>query len=288
MMNRAERLARLLRVLAAIISEPGLNPLELADKAGVSERTLRRDLAQLRDLGYEVAYTSGYEVQEKLNLEGRGKQKARTHADDALLQAVAHAVEAAGLWRDTTTAGAPAPRRRARRSTGVRPLILIPAGDDDADFIYATGMAVESALYIRFAPGDDLIVSSPLEIERTRVQAKASRVLSFSEAGFVDRGAYASFAVLAARLLGERNLEEARVSPRLQAGYLEALRAAGLDIEVEESLFEAERRHKSAAEATAIREAQQAAEAALREVVRLLAAAEIREGLLWADGGPMT
>ena len=45
-MNRAERLARLLRVLAAIISEPGLNPLELADRAGVSERTLRRDLAR--------------------------------------------------------------------------------------------------------------------------------------------------------------------------------------------------------------------------------------------------
>src|SRR5690349_24866307 len=76
-MNRAERLARLLRVLAAIISEPGLNPLELAERAGVSERTLRRDLAQLRDLGYEVAYTSGYEVQEKLNLEGRRERHPR-------------------------------------------------------------------------------------------------------------------------------------------------------------------------------------------------------------------
>src|SRR5256886_14734536 len=73
--NRAERLARLLRVLAAIIAEPGLNPLELAERAGVSDRTLRRDLAHLRDLGYEVAYTSGYEVQEKLNLEGRGRQR---------------------------------------------------------------------------------------------------------------------------------------------------------------------------------------------------------------------
>ena len=70
-MNRARRLARLLNILAAIIAEPGLNPLELADRAGVSERTLRRDLNQLRELGYEVAYTSGYEVQEKLNLEGR-------------------------------------------------------------------------------------------------------------------------------------------------------------------------------------------------------------------------
>src|SRR5438270_12175012 len=103
--NRAERLARLLRVLAAIIAEPGLNPLELAERAGVSERTLRRDLVQLRDLGYEVAYTSGYEVQEKLNLEGRGRKAMRTRGDDALLLAVAYAVEPAGLWRDFDSDG---------------------------------------------------------------------------------------------------------------------------------------------------------------------------------------
>src|SRR5439155_1537507 len=190
LLNRAERLARLLRVLAAIIAEPGLNPLELAEKAGVSERTLRRDLAQLRDLGYEVAYTSGYEVQEKLNLEGRGKKAARPRGDDALLQAVAHAVEAAGLWRDTTPASVAAPRKRPRRATRPRPLVLIPSGHGDA--------------------------------------------------------------------------------------------------EVDQSVFEAERRHKTRDEADKIRHAQQAAEKAMTEIVRLLARGEIREGLLWADGKPMT
>jgi len=74
--NRADRLARLLRILSAVIAEPGLNPLELADRAGVSERTLRRDLVQLRALGYDVAYTGGYEVQEKLNLEGRAGHRS--------------------------------------------------------------------------------------------------------------------------------------------------------------------------------------------------------------------
>jgi predicted DNA-binding transcriptional regulator YafY len=59
-----------------VIAEPGLNPLELAERAGVSERTLRRDLVQLRALGYEVAYTGGYEVQEKLNLEGRAGHRS--------------------------------------------------------------------------------------------------------------------------------------------------------------------------------------------------------------------
>ena len=75
-MNRARRLARMLRILAVVIAEPGLNPLELAERAGVSERTLRRDLTQLRDLGYEISYTGGYEVQEKLNLEGRSAPRS--------------------------------------------------------------------------------------------------------------------------------------------------------------------------------------------------------------------
>jgi predicted DNA-binding transcriptional regulator YafY len=74
--NRADRLARLLRILSAVIAEPGLNPLELAERARVSERTLRRDLVQLRALGYDVAYTGGYEVQEKLNLEGRSGHRS--------------------------------------------------------------------------------------------------------------------------------------------------------------------------------------------------------------------
>src|SRR5216683_1294881 len=278
-MNRAERLARLLRVLAAIIAEPGLNPLELADKAGVSDRTLRRDLAQLRDLGYEVAYTSGYEVQETLNLEGRGRKTPRLRGDDALLQAVAHAVEAAGLWRDTTPASVAAPRKRARRAAGPSPLVLIPSGHGDADFIYATGMDVESALYIRPASGDDVLVASPLEIDRARAESRAARILSFREAGYAEQGPYRSYAVLAAKLLREQDRAEARVSPRLQAGYLEALREAGL---------EAERRRKTREEADKIRDAQQAAEKAMTEVVRLLAQGEIREGLLWADGQPMT
>jgi Xaa-Pro aminopeptidase len=287
-LNRAERLARLLRVLAAIIAEPGLNPLELAERAGVSERTLHRDLAHLRDLGYEVAYTSGYEVQEKLNLEGRGKKKPRPRGDDALLQAVAQAVETAGLWRETNPISATSPRRRPRRATGSRPLVLIPTGHDDADFIYATGMAVESALYVRFAPDDDLIVASPLEIDRARAESRVGRVLSLKEARYEDRGEYGSLPTVAARLLRERGLAEARVSPRLPAGYLEALRETGIEVEVDASLFEAERRHKRPDEAEAIRQAQQAAEAAMTEIIRHLAAADVREGMLWTDGRPMT
>lgn len=280
-MNRAERLARLLRVLAAIIAEPGLNPLELADRAGVSERTLRRDLAELRDLGYDVAYTSGYEVQEKLNLEGRSRARVRRRGDEALLQAVAQAVEAAGLWRDTERL--PAPRRAKSKKAGPLPLVLIPTGDTDADFIYATGFAVENALYIRFGEGDDILATSPLEIDRARVQARAANIVE-------DREAYAhkAWAKAAPRHLRERGITSVRVSPNLRAIDLEELRALGLEVEVDRELFVTERRHKSKEEAEWIRDAQRAAESAVVEVVRELAAADIREGMLWSDGAPLT
>ena len=270
-------------MLAAIIAEPGLNPYELADRAGVSERTLRRDLAQLRDLGYEVAYTSGYEVQEKLNLDGRARRRSRGRGDDALLQAVAQAVETAGLWRDPEHAEAAAPRRTKPRRRGQAPAVLIPSGEADADFIYATGFGVETGLYIRYADKPDVLVVSPLEIDRARVQSRAASVIENNEAYL-----HKSWARLAAQMLREKGIAEARVSPNLRAIDLEELRANGVDAEVDAELFVAERRHKTKDEAQAIRDAQHAAESAVVEVVRELAGAQIKDGILWSNGGPLT
>jgi predicted DNA-binding transcriptional regulator YafY len=67
---RAARLARRLRVLAAVIRDPGLNPSQLAARAGVSESTLFRDLRVLRRDGYAITYRDGYQLQESLGLDG--------------------------------------------------------------------------------------------------------------------------------------------------------------------------------------------------------------------------
>ena len=170
----------------------------------------------------------------------------------------------------------------------MKPIVLIPSGEGDADFIYATGLAVETSLYIRFDEGDDVLVTTPLEIERARVQSRAVRKLLLEEAGYEAAGPYVSYARLAARMLRERGLESAQVSPRLQAGYLEAMREAGLEVEVDIGLFQAERRRKSSEEAGHIEASQHAAEAALVEVVSQLAQADIRDGILWLDEKPLT
>ena len=170
----------------------------------------------------------------------------------------------------------------------MKPIVLIPGGEGDADFIYATGFAVETSLYIRYGEGDDVLVTSPLEIERARVQSKATRNLLLDEAGYEDGGPFVSYARLAATMLRERGIGSARVSPRLQAGYLEAMREAGLEVEVDRGLFVAERRHKSPEEARFIEASQRAAEAAVIEVVSQLAQADIRDGILWLDETPLT
>src|SRR6202040_1755375 len=100
----------------------------------------------------------------------------------------------------------------------MKPIVLIPSGESDADFIYATGLAVETSLYIRFAEGDDVLVTSPLEIDRARVQSRAVRSLLLEGAGYEAAGPFVSYARLAAKMLRERDIESARVSPRLPAG----------------------------------------------------------------------
>jgi predicted DNA-binding transcriptional regulator YafY len=68
--TRAARFARRMRILAAVIREPGLKPGQLAASARVSESTLFRDLAVLRRQGYAISFRDGYQLQESLGLDG--------------------------------------------------------------------------------------------------------------------------------------------------------------------------------------------------------------------------
>jgi predicted DNA-binding transcriptional regulator YafY len=59
-----------MRILAAVIREPGLKPAQLAGRASVSESTLFRDLGVLRRQGYPISFSDGYQLQESLGLDG--------------------------------------------------------------------------------------------------------------------------------------------------------------------------------------------------------------------------
>ena len=69
-MRNARRFGRLLSILAEVIRQPGQKPAPLATKLGISERTLFRDLGELQRMGVGLNYSDGYQMQERLNLEG--------------------------------------------------------------------------------------------------------------------------------------------------------------------------------------------------------------------------
>ncbi len=169
------------------------------------------------------------------------------------------------------------------------PLLLINAGED-SDFYYASRFLThDPALYLRFAPNDDLLVVHVMELERGRQSSSAKRVVDRAQHGWEDGAdGHRSWSQVAATLLREKGIDRVRISPRLPAGYYEELRARDIDIQIDRELFIAERRHKSAEEADWIHGAQRAAEAAVAEAVGLLGASEERKGVLWLDDRPLT
>jgi Xaa-Pro aminopeptidase len=172
----------------------------------------------------------------------------------------------------------------------VKPLLLLSGGAEDADFRYATNVSLEEALYLRFGPTDDLLVMSGFELEQARQTSRVTRIVDRREAGWTEQqDTLGAWAGLAARLLAERGAGAVRISPLLPAATYEALRKAGVDVEIDHRLFQDERRRKNAEEAECIRAAQGAAEAACVEVIGLLAAAEPGgDGSLWLEGSPLT
>jgi Xaa-Pro aminopeptidase len=170
-----------------------------------------------------------------------------------------------------------------------QPLVLVNSGED-SDFYYATRfLAHDPALYIRFGPDDDVLVLNILELERGRRTSSVKNVVDRADHGWEeDPDTHHAWARLAARLLKDRGFDRARVSAKLEAGYLDELRGQDIAVEIEKGLFVRERRHKNPDEAEWIHGAQRAAEAAVSEVAGLLGTADIVGDLLELDGRPLT
>lgn len=169
------------------------------------------------------------------------------------------------------------------------PLLLVATGHGDSDWRYATGMDLESALFFDFGDGDQVLVTAELEFERARVQSRVKEVVDRRHAGWVEsRDTTAAWAAVARHVLRERGVDAIRVSAALPVGFYEQLRTLGIEAVIDGQPFTDRRRRKSAEEASFIHAAQRAAEAACAEVAAHLAVAEVRDGLLWLDGRPLT
>lgn len=163
------------------------------------------------------------------------------------------------------------------------------AGVADQDFRYASGFDVERGAYVWFAPGDDLLILSTLELDRARAQSRAARVVDRLDLGWTDsEDPIGGWAAPIRAALAERGLGEVRVPAALPAGLYQALVDGGLEVVIDPRLLVEARRRKTPDEVRSIHAALRAAEAACVEVVRRIAEAEIRDGMLWEQGRPLT
>ncbi|HXA41891.1 MAG TPA: Xaa-Pro peptidase family protein [Candidatus Solibacter sp.] len=152
-------------------------------------------------------------------------------------------------------------------------------------------LAPDPVLYIEVDGAGTLFVSG-LEHGRAQKQARVAKVARFDDADFRNRrsgaGEWAAFGALTAAKLREAGIDQARVEPEFPVALARAIEAEDIVVLSDRPLFEDERRAKTDAEAEAVRNSQQAAQAAIDGVREVLRSAEVRDGMLYADGEPLT
>jgi Xaa-Pro aminopeptidase len=132
-----------------------------------------------------------------------------------------------------------------------------------------------------------------MEVPRIRGVARDLTVHPLEEIG-IDELIGQGLSVLevrlewAARAAVHAGLTRAAVPNTFPSGYLDRIRREGLELTVDQDVFDARRRVKVGAELDGVRRAQRAAEAGLAAGVSLMRQAENGDGVLWLDGEPLT
>lgn len=141
--------------------------------------------------------------------------------------------------------------------------------------------------------GRRIVVTSSMEAARVDGLGAGLEVHTTEEYGVdelrrsgIDPHEYAT--ELAIRIVQGLALAAATVPRDFPLGIADALRAGGVDLTVDQKLFDDRRRRKTPAELAGIRRAQRAAEAGMAVALDLLRRAERSNGSLAMDGEPLT
>jgi Xaa-Pro aminopeptidase len=158
--------------------------------------------------------------------------------------------------------------------------------------LWRTGfLAPDPVVYIE-VDGDSTLYVSGLEFGRAQKQARVGSVARFDDEDFRKRrdgeGELQAFGAAIASRLAAAGIDQARVEPEFPVALAKAIEAHDIVVLSDQPLFADERRAKTEEQAEAVRQSQQAAEVALDRVRAILAEAEVRDGMLYRDGRPLT
>ena len=156
--------------------------------------------------------------------------------------------------------------------------------------LYRSGfLAPDPVVVVDRGDGDTTLWASPLEEGRARKEARVGEVRSTAEFDFADKMRRAGseqdgWAVLVSEVCRTHGLTEVTVDMDFPVLLADHLRANDVEVHPRADLYRRERRIKTAQEVEWIAAAENAGMAALQQAIDVIAAADIRDGLLVHDG----
>jgi Xaa-Pro aminopeptidase len=171
------------------------------------------------------------------------------------------------------------------------PIVLFGETYHHPSILWRTGfLAPDPVVYIE-VDGDATLYVSGLEYRRAQKEARVN-VARFDDADFRARlsaeGEVAAFGAMIVARLAAARADEVLVDPEFPLGLARAIEKGDIVVRSDRPLFENERRAKNEAEAASVRRSQQAAQAAIDRIRAILGAAEVRDGMLYRAGEPLT
>jgi Xaa-Pro aminopeptidase len=179
-------------------------------------------------------------------------------------------------------------------STENRPVLLFGESYHHPNIFYRSGFLAPDPVVLVDRGGDDTTLwTSQLEFGRAQKEARVGQVRCSEELGLSEMLKKAGneqdgWSLLLQAVCREHSLEEVDADADFPAIHADQLRQADVGISPRTDLYRRERRIKTPAELQAIEETENAGMDALQRAIDVIAAADIRDGLLHRDGKPLT
>jgi len=174
-----------------------------------------------------------------------------------------------------------------------RPVLLFGESYHHPDILYRTGFLVPDPVVVVDRGGADTVLwTSALEEGRARKEASVGAVRSTVELDIAPArpggNEYDGWAALVEAVCREHGLNAVDVDADFPAVLADHLRQHDVDVRPRNDIYQQRRRIKTPQEIEWITATENAGMAALQKAIDLIAAAEIRDGLLMHEGRPMT
>ncbi len=175
--------------------------------------------------------------------------------------------------------------------TDDRAMLMIAASETDSNLYYATRFIAPDPFVFVQLKGERLMLMSDLEMDRARSQATVDRVISYSEVeravraqGMSDPGTID----IVHGVLQPAGIKRLLVPANFSYAYALRLEQLGYQLELQSVPLFPSRAIKTVEEVQYVEAAQRATERAVAAAHAALRQADIRNGFIWLNGGPVT